>query len=141
MEEKIKPVKIPKAGQAASRPVLLTVFCLFSFVFFSVMSLLFFMGAFWSGWVTRVTNQYTPSEIYTKNQILIIFLAGFLLHLLAFTGTILIWNLRKTGYYLFGLSCLIIASFQSFQPQIAVTTTAIYILLLLFFGIFFRRLH
>jgi hypothetical protein len=34
MEEEIKPVKVPKSGVVKSRPVLLSVFCLFSFIFF-----------------------------------------------------------------------------------------------------------
>ncbi|MEI7500966.1 MAG: hypothetical protein WCK84_11020 [Bacteroidota bacterium] len=141
MKEKIRPIKQPKPVPVTSRPVFLTILCLFSYVFFSILSILFFIGIFWSGWVTNVINQYSPSEIYSKTQIMLIFIAGFLIHLLAFTGSILIWNLRKTGFYLLSLSCLIVAIFQSFQPQIEVTTTAIYILFLPLFGIFFRRLH
>jgi hypothetical protein len=141
MEPEIIPFNPPITGPVKSRPVFLTILCLFSYIFFSVLTILFCLGIFWSEWVTRVINQYSHPEIYTKTQILILFFAGFLLHLLAFIGSVLIWNLRKTGYYLLGLSCLIVATLQSFQPQIAVTTTAVYILLLLLFGIFFRRLH
>ncbi len=140
---KVKPVRVKPAkdGPVASRPVFLTLVCLFSFVFFAIMSLLFFAGIFWSKWITSVTNQYAPPGLYALSTIRLIFTGGFLLHALALTGSILMWNLRKAGYYLVALSCILIASFQLIQPQIAVTTTAVYILLLLMFGIFFRRLH
>ena len=141
MNEEIKPVKIPNTGQEKFRPVLLSVLCFFSFVFFAVLSVLFFIGLFYSGWITSVSNQYIPHEAVSKSHIFIILLAGFLLHFMAFTGSVLIWNLHKTGYYILGFSCLIIAGYQTLQPQITVTTTAIYIVLLLLFGLFFRRLQ
>jgi hypothetical protein len=140
-EEEIHPLDPASINQVKTRPVVLTILCLFSFVYFSVFSFLFFMGSFWSGWVTQVTNQYSPSEIYSKNQILFTFLAGFILHLTALTGIVLIWNLKRPGYYLTGLSCLIIAFYQSIQPQIAVTTTVTYIFFLISFGLFYKRLH
>jgi hypothetical protein len=143
MDEGIQPVKVKpaKTGPVKTRPVLMTVLCLFSFVFFAIMAVLFFAGIFWSDWITSVTNQYAPPGLYALSTIRLIFTGGFLLHALALSGSILLWNLRKEGYYLLALSCILIASFQLIQPQIAVTTTAVYILLLLMFGIFFRRLH
>jgi hypothetical protein len=141
MKEEIRPIELPKTGPVTSRPVFLTILCLFSYVYFSVLTILFFIGILWSDWIIRVTSQYAQPEIYSKSQILLFFLAGFLFHLLAFTGSILIWNLRKTGYYILGLSCLIIAMGQFILPNIAVTTTTVYILLLILFGIFFRKFH
>jgi len=143
MDEGIQPVKVKpaKSGPVKTRPVLMTVLCLFSFVFFAIMAVLFFAGIFWSDWITSVTNQYAPPGLYALSTIRLIFTGGFLLHALAFTGSILLWNMRKGGYYLLAISCILIASFQLIQPQIAVTTTAVYILLLLMFGIFFRWLH
>jgi len=140
-KEEIQPLTPATVNQVKPRPVVLTILCLFSFVYFSALSFLFFMGSFWSGWVTQVTNQYSPPEMYSKNQILFTFLAGFTLHLTALTGTVLIWKLKRPGYYLTGLSCLIIAFYQSIQPQITVTTTVTYIFFLISFGLFYRRLH
>ena len=143
MEEGVKPVKIrpAKPGPVISRPVFLTILCLFSFVFFGILSIILFLGVFWSGWITQVTNQYDPPENFTKNQILIYLLAGFLLHALSFAGTILIWKLKRSGYYLLGFSCLVMATIQTYQPEVSISTTGVYIILILLFGIFFRRLH
>jgi len=140
-EEEIQPINPQRINLVKPRPVVLTVLCLFSIVYFSVLSFLFFMGSFWSGWVTRVTNQYSPPEIYSKNQVLITFLAGFILHLTALTGIVLIWNLKKTGYYFLGFSCLILGLFQLLTPSIAITSPAIYILIIFLFGCFFKRLN
>lgn len=141
MNEEIHPVKIKKSGPVNSRPVILTLICLFCYVFFSLLALFFLAGIIWTDWVITVTNQYAPSELFSATRIRFYFIAGFLLHLLALTGSILIWRLKKTGYFLLGLSCLAIASIQSLVPQITITTTAAYILLLVLLGIFYRRLH
>ena len=141
MNEEIRPIKIQESGQVKSRPVLLSVLCLFSFVFLGMLSIFFFTGMFFSGWITSVTNQYFPKEAIQQSHILIITGAGFLLHLLAIAGSIMIWNLKKTGFYMLGFSCIIITIYQTFRPQISLSTTALYIILILLFGLFFRRLH
>ena len=139
MKDEIRPIKTPKINPVNSRPFFLTLISLFSWVFFGLLSILFLTGIFWSAWVTRVTNHYIPSETWSVTQVRLIFAAGFLLHLLAFTGIILTWNMKKTGYYLLAISCLVIAAAQSLQPQIAASATALYILFILAFGIFYRK--
>ncbi len=141
MEEEIKPNEPEVIELTKPRPVLLTVLCLISFVFFSVFSLLFIAGLFYSGWIARVTMQYMPAGEFTKTQIQFFFCAGFLLHGLAFAGVLMIWNLRKAGYYLLGISCLIVAAYQLLLPFSAIASTAVYVIFLFLFGIFFRRLH
>jgi hypothetical protein len=143
MNEEIKPVEVEtgKTKQEKTRPALLSMLCMGSFVYFFLMSLLLFAGLFYSGWITRVTNQYISPENYTKAHTLLIFGAGFFLHGLAFAGIILIWNLRRAGYYFLGLSCLIISTYQLINPSAAISSTAIYIILILLFGIFYNRMH
>jgi hypothetical protein len=140
MDEEIKPIEQGQPGPVKSRPVFLTALCLFSFVYFGLLTLLLFLGLFNSGWITGVMNQYLETAGYTKMQTIIVFGAGFLLHGLGFTGILLIWNLRKTGYYLLGLSCLVIAAYQLLNPMTAITSTAAYIIFILLFGIFFNSL-
>jgi hypothetical protein len=141
MDEEIKTNDIDEIAMVKPRPLLMTLLCLISFVYFSVLSLLFIAGLFYSGWIARVTMQYMPAGENTKTQILLFFCAGFLLHGLAFAGVLLIWNLRKTGYYLLGISCLIIAAYQLLVPFSAITSTAVYVVFLFLFGIFFWRMH
>jgi hypothetical protein len=141
MDEEKKTNEPPKTEPVRPRPVPLTALCLISFVYFAILSLFCLAGLFYSGWITRVTLQYLPMEEYTKTHTLLVSGAGFFLHGLAFTGVLLIWKLRKTGYYMLGLSCLIIAAIQLLIPSTAITSTAIYVIFLLLFGIFFRRMH
>ena len=140
MNEEISPVKVPQPGRMISRPVLLSLLCLFSFIFFGILSILFIVTVFFSGWITEVMNHYIPDITITKSRISLVLIAGALLHSAGFAGAVMIWKLKKKGYYLLGGSCLIVAASQTFLPQISAVTTAVYILLVLFFGLFFRRL-
>ena len=141
MDEEIRPAEIKEVVPQRPRPLILTLLCLFTLVYFALLTLLFLAGLFNTGRIAVVMNQYMPAEGFTKVQSLFVFLAGFTLHGLAFTGVVLIWNLRKTGYYLLGLSCLIIAAVQLLNPTAAITSTAVYIIILFLFGLFFRRMH
>lgn len=124
-----------------TRPVLLSVLCVFSFVYFGVVSLLFLAGLLNSGLITEVTRQYLTAGDNTRVQTLFIFGAGFLLHSLSLAGIYMIWNLRRTGYFLLGFSCLLISVFNLFNPLTAIASTAVYIALVILFGIFYRNLR
>jgi hypothetical protein len=141
MDTEAESPETSKAFLPRPRPVILTTFCIFSFVFFGLLCLFFLAGLFNTGWITKVINQYVATGEWTIAQIMLICGGGFLLHGLAFTGVILIWNLRKKGYYFLGISCLIIAIYQLVNPSMAITSTAIYIMIIIFFGLFFRRLN
>jgi hypothetical protein len=141
MDTEIKPNENSEPLKIRPRPVILTVLCLFSFVYFALLSLLFLLGLINTGWIVKVTNQYLSTGDSSKSQTFFIFFAGLLLHGLAFTGILLIWNLRKTGYYLLGISCLVIATYQLVNPVAAITSTAVYVIILFLFGLFFRRMH
>lgn len=123
------------------RPFLLTIFCLFAFVFYGLIALLFLTGIFYSGWITELFNKYTP-ENSTSGRIMLLFMtSGFLLHGSSFTGTVMMWKLKKRGYFIFGISGLIIAAYQLFQTRISFITTLVYILLILIFGLFYKKMR
>ena len=141
MSEKAENDNTTKTGQVKPRPVFLSVLCLFSFIYFALLSVLFFTCLFYSGTITRVRNLYVPDDVYTGARLLILFCAGFLLHGLAFAGSVFIWYSRKVGYFVLAPSCLIIATWQLFQPQISIGTTGVNIVLIVLFGFFFKRMH
>ena len=141
MDEDVNPNEDINIAQVRNRPLLLTILCLASFVYFCLLSLLFLAGLFNASWITRVMNQYFATAHYTNVQTLLFFGAGFSLHVLAITGIWLIWNLRKTGYYFLALSCLIIAIYQLTNPGAAIASTAAYISLILLFGVFYNSLQ
>ncbi len=141
MVEEVKPVKEKKTGPSGRRPVLLTIASLFAMVFFTVIAALFGAALAGAEWIARVTNQYVQHDTWSAGEVGWLFTMGLILHLAGLTGVILIWFMKKAGYLLMGISCLIIALFQLFNPQFTVATVAAYILLILFFGLFYRRFH
>jgi hypothetical protein len=122
------------------RPFLLTVFSLFSFVFFGLISVLFLIALIFSGSITDMVLRYAPENSPARITVLFYILGGFLLHGLSLAGNILMWKMRRLGYILFGISSLIIAAYQLFATQISPLTTAFYIGLLLAFGFFLKRM-
>ena len=135
------PTSEDPKGTIPSRPLLLTVLCLFAFVLFGIITMLFLVSVFWSGRITEVINQYASGDKYSHSQLVLFTLAGFILHAISFTGIIMIWNLKKTGYYLFSLPVLLISVYQLFNNRIPISSLAIYIGLVVLFGLFFRKLH
>jgi hypothetical protein len=122
------------------RPVFLTALCLFSMVYFGIFSILFLAGLFKLSTITRVMDQYLSTGAHAMPPAAWIFGAGFFLHALALAGVVMIWRLRRPGYYFLGISCLAIAVLQMINPTAAVSSTAIYVIYILIFGIFYRRL-
>lgn len=127
--------------KAENRPVFLTILCLSTFVFFAIVSVLSLAGIFYSDWITGVTNKYLPEDKYSNAEFRILFISGFLLHAMALSGTILIWRLKRIGYYFTAISCLIIACYQLFNTTTAITSTATYVILIFLFGIFYKQLN
>jgi len=124
-----------------SRPLFLSVICVFSFVFYGLITILFLLAFFYSGWIAEVRNKYITDGNESKQMILLITAAGFLLHLVSLMGSIKIWHLKKTGYLMFSISSLVVAIFQLFSIKISFITTAIYISFIILFGIYYRRLQ
>jgi hypothetical protein len=124
----------------SSRPFLLSLVSVFSFIFFGIITLLFLLALFNVSWILDITEKYLPDSDFSKGKAVFYIIAGFLLHSIALAGIIYIWKGRKTGYYLFSISSILLASFQLLSNKISVLTTAVYISLVLLFGIFYRRL-
>ncbi len=141
MTEEINPIEFGTKKNPVSRPFLLSALCLFAMVNFGFLSILFLLATFYSGRITHVLNIYIPEDHYTPSRILLLFLAGSVLNALAFSGTVLIWKLRRTGYYIMAFSCVALATFYLKQPNAAISTTAVYILLVILFGVYYRRLR
>jgi hypothetical protein len=123
------------------RPVFLSVICIFAFVFYGLLSLLFLFALFSSGWISEVRNKYLPDGTESKQMIILVTASGFVLHLLSLIGSINIWYRRKSGYLILSVSTLIIALFQLFSDRISGFTTAVYICFIILFGIYYRRFH
>ena len=141
MAEEIQPYHPEQPRVKQDRPLLLSLLCLFSVIYFGLVSLMFLFGTIYSRFITEVINLYIPEGFHHPWMVRFFFLTGFFLHGLGIFGTLMVRKLRKTGYFLFTAACITIAVIQLLLPEIKVTTTAIYILFIIFFGLFYRLLH
>ncbi|MCX6284173.1 MAG: hypothetical protein NTW31_08070, partial [Bacteroidetes bacterium] len=127
----------PNPVPPRKRPFFLEVLCIFCGVYFFAFSVLLISGFFFSGWVSNAINLYTPVKRFSGIEIKMILGAYALLFILAFSGIILMWKLRKYGYYIFGVSSLLLASFQMAFPGLTFSGTIIFIAFLVLFGLYF----
>jgi len=123
-----------------SRPLVLTALCLFSFIYSGIIALLMITAIFYSGTLTRIVEKYASKGTFLVSPVLIFFSLAILFSGV-FTGTLLIWKMKKKGYYVFGVSIFAITIFQLLSPQVNVIATLADIGLLIFFGFFFRLLR
>ena len=128
----------PKAGK---RPVLLSVLCLFGMVYFLVISVILVIATLYSGWISEVTNKYAPAREIRPDIVLLVFIGAALLHMVSFAGLVMIWRLKKTGYYLLSVPSFLIASFFLILPQVSPSSVVIYIVFIFAYGFYYRKLE
>ena len=133
------PTETPHPVKIRKRPFILSALCLFGWVYFFILSAVFLLGLIRSGWVTEALNLYTPVTRYSNAAVSLILGANALLHILSFAGIILMWNLRKYGYFIFGGSVLAISLYQLLMHDVVLSTTLVYIAFLVLFGLLFRH--
>ena len=131
----------PRRKHKHARPFFLTLLCLVAFVFYGLLSGFFLSAMFLSGWIAEVRSKYLPETAESKSTIIIITVLGLILHLISLFGSINMWYRRKSGYLMLSVSTMIIALFQLFSDRISIFTTAVYILFIILFGIYYKRFH
>jgi hypothetical protein len=138
--EELKTTSSNPPEDAPVRPFLLTLLCLFSFVFSGLITLLFLLALLWSGTIADMVFRYAPENSASGITVFFYTFAGFVLHALSLTGIILIWKMKRRGYLLFGVTFLVIAGYQLMASRISPLTTGFYIGLIIAFGLFVRKL-
>ncbi len=131
----------PEPLREKGRPVILSLLALFSMIYFALLSILFLLCLSYSSAIVRVRALYNPNNGFTGSHLQLFFGVSFLLHLGAFAGALLIWKLRKNGYYLLALSCLLLFISHLFLSQLSPGASLVYIILPILLGVFFPRLH
>ena len=121
-----------------ARPFLLMTLCVFALVFYGILGILLLAGTFYSGFFTDLLQGYNPGESIGKPLVILFFLGLALPHWASFTGALLIWKLKRKGYFLFAFSTLLIAVFHLFLPDISILVTTIHISLIILFGLFYN---
>lgn len=141
MTEEADSSKVDIYPTVKTRGLLLSVLSLYAFVYFAVIAVIFLVSLIYSKHIASVVNIYVPEDAFTPSQIFLLFLTGFLLNVLAFIGVTLIWKMRRIGFWLLTLSSTLIIVFQLLMPRASLTSTLGYLLLVLLFALFYRRLR
>jgi len=132
-----KPSPLPKHD----RPFLMTILCLFSWVYFGLLFALFITGLIYSGWVTDAINLYTDVSQYSKIGVSLVLGISSVMFLLALTGSVLLWKMRRPGLYVFGISALLLICLQIYRPGLSFSGAGISIALFILFALYYRRLR
>jgi len=134
------PVERPGSPER-KRPLLLSLLCLFTWIYYGLLAIFLLLALCYSGWITGVIRQYIPEQNGSKGLMILLFSGLFMLHAAGFSGVILMWNLRRTGYYIFSVSTLLITLFHLFRPEISWLSTAVYVILVFLFSMLIRQMH
>jgi hypothetical protein len=132
-------MEAPKPLPKPERPFALTLLCLFAGVYFFILAALFVAGFFYSGWVTQAINIYSPVIKNSQVSVSLALALLSLLFILGVAGIFLMFRMRRTGYYIFGISSFLLAAIQLFKPVLSFSGPIIFILFLILFGLYFRR--
>ncbi|MBN1198080.1 MAG: hypothetical protein JXA23_01920 [Bacteroidales bacterium] len=129
-----------QTGRPEKRPLLVSLLCFFSWIYYGILTGLFLLALFYSGWISEVIHQYLPDGKGTTLPVSLLFFGMFLLHGTAFTGVIFLWYGRSKGYLVFAIPTILITVSHLFRPDISWISTAIYTILVILFGIYYRQL-
>lgn len=122
------------------RPFFLSILCVIVFVYSTLFILLFLSGGIFNNWITTVLNDFLNDDLYEKQFILTLSVSGLVLYSLSFISALLIWRLKRIGFYLYSLSSLALIIIPFFFNLGSWISSGILILMILSFAIYFRKL-
>ncbi len=123
------------------RPFFLSLLCIIVFVYSFVFSMLFIAGMVFSNWITKMLTDFIPDRQFNSSTIFLISILGALLYLISFVSMIYIWKLKRIGFFIYSTVTLILIIIPFFVGQGSLITSAVLIILLILFALFYRRFH
>ncbi len=128
-------VAITKSG----RPLIITICCIFSFIFNGILIIGLTTILFFPGYLTRSFGQYLPEINLQLTTSYLILVSGILLFGVTFTGAIYIWKLRRLGLYLYLPAKLSFLIFLIFTSNYSVYNIGISVFLIVVFLLYRKR--
>jgi len=95
------PEQPPQQTVQTQRPTFLTVLCILSFIGSGLATLLFLISLVAAGAIMDFMGSNPGMPEVSTGSGTMFFLVSFILALGSLTGAILMWNLKKTGFYLY----------------------------------------
>ena len=99
---------IPVTQKTRKRPILCRLILAMALTYFLVLFLLFLAALIFSGDITRTISYYYTEQNFKTSSILWFAFTGSILYLASSSGIILMLIRRKSGFFLFVLSALVI---------------------------------
>ena len=122
------------------RPVVLTILCVFSFAYYATKASLMLLGVLNAGWIAGILRAYEADPGSSGPGPLLTFLGLFIMNSVLVLSTFYIWKMRRLGYLVFGSLVLVIAAFKLVTNLGSTLGVAVDIVLLVLFGIFYRKM-
>ncbi|MCK9611357.1 MAG: hypothetical protein PHR81_10145 [Bacteroidales bacterium] len=98
-----------KTSSLIKRPETLTRLCLFTFFFSGSMTLFSFGGLFFSGWLANFVSSYVGSVYNIGSSVFAMFFSiMFILFGCSLTGALLMFHMKRSGYWLYLVTNLVI---------------------------------
>jgi len=131
--EKEKP--LPK------RPFFLSILGTAYLVYAVFLTIVFLIAILRNVWITEVLTDYLPDISLTRMNVFVFSLAAMGLYILSGIGVIMMLRLKKAGFYLFLIATLLIILVPHLLGFGSWLATGIFIVVLLLFAIFLRKMQ
>lgn len=122
-----------------NRPLLVSIACIFSFVYFGFLLLTFIVSLFFPGFVLQVIQQYYPDSDISGGIIYLSTILGILLFGTAFYGVLNIWFLRKRGFFLYLSSKITIIALLAITGYFNYINAIITLFILLIYWSYYKK--
>ena len=124
-----------------ARPFFLTALCFAFLVYSGFLTLLFLFSIFSNKWLTDVLTDFLPEMIFTRTNVFLFSIAGFILYIISAFGVILMLRMKRAGFYLYLTATLVIILVPHFLGFGSWLATIILVFITLLFMIYIRKLH
>lgn len=130
-----------ETGIRNTRPFFMSLLCIAAFVYSVVFALINITGILFRDWIISFLTDYIPEKHFDEGNILIVCITGTLLYALSFTGVIYMWKLKRPGFYIYGITTLLIIFIPYIFGLGNIITSVVLGLMLILFSLFYRRFH
>jgi hypothetical protein len=122
------------------RPFFLSILCMVVFVYSTFFILILSTGLIYRNWITGVLNDFAQSRQFETSSVILFSVSGVFLYGLSFAGALLMWRIKKIGYYLYVFSSAMIFLIPLFFGFENITNVIIFSVLIILFSLYYRRL-
>lgn len=129
-------MKENESNQNVTRPFFLSILCISLFVYTGALSLIFLLSSLFNKWISNTLSDFFPERNIENINILLLSLVALVLSTASFFSVFLIWQLKKSGLYLFIISSLLFLLYPfifGFGNYYSLGIMGVIILLLLLF--------